>query len=135
MPKRKRPATCHPNRFNLANGLCKQCYDKSPERLDARRKYRKAHAIELAERHLKHRHKLSIEEYNNKLYEQNGQCAICGSETSGHKNQPRLLVDHCHRTGKIRGLLCDKCNRGMGQFDDNPELLILAIEYLRHYQE
>ena len=53
-----------------------------------------------------------------------GKCEICGCPT-------KLVVDHNHRDGQFRGLLCSKCNRGLGHFDDNIELIEKAIEYLR----
>lgn len=47
----------------------------------------------------------------------------------------KLVVDHCHASGKIRGLLCDLCNRGIGHFNDSVELLYKAIKYLElHYE-
>lgn len=57
---------------------------------------------------------------------QNGFCACCG-RTPGAKG---LAIDHCHRTGRVRGLLCGNCNLGLGNFQDNPELLRKAISYL-----
>lgn len=59
--------------------------------------------------------------------EQNNACAIC--KRSFEHAKP--LVDHCHKTGKVRGLLCDPCNRGLGAFRDDPEALAIAAEYLR----
>lgn len=60
--------------------------------------------------------------------EQNGCCAICGDHQS---NQARsMAVDHCHETGRVRGLLCMKCNTGIGKLGDSPELLRKAIAYL-----
>lgn len=63
---------------------------------------------------------------------QQGVCAICKQLASGMLNsRARLAVDHCHTTGKIRGLLCGGCNVGLGHFKDNPEYLANAIEYLK----
>jgi hypothetical protein len=56
------------------------------------------------------------------------QCVICGAEES-------LVVDHCHKTNKIRGMLCNHCNRGLGHFKDNPDLLEFARIYLLHNDE
>ena len=56
------------------------------------------------------------------------QCGLC------FKVVKRLVVDHDHKTGKIRSLLCTLCNTGIGQFKDDVELLKLAIKYLEHYQ-
>ena len=54
-------------------------------------------------------------------------CEICGK-----KDYRSLCVDHCHKTNKLRGVLCSTCNAGVGQFFDNPDLLIKASEYLRN---
>jgi uncharacterized protein YlaI len=61
---------------------------------------------------------------------QKGCCAICGKhQTILNKT---LNVDHCHKTGKIRGLLCTNCNHGLGKFYDNAEVLKVAINYLNN---
>lgn len=71
------------------------------------------------------------EDYDNKLIEQDGKCAICGTDNPGKMD---FCADHCHDTGQKRGLLCRKCNSGLGQFNDDPELIAKAIEYLEHYR-
>lgn len=68
--------------------------------------------------------------YDAMLAAQHGQCAICGDEF-GDSQQRRLYVDHDHRTGAVRGLLCSECNFGIGKFHDDPALLARAIAYLR----
>jgi hypothetical protein len=73
---------------------------------------------------------LTIEEYEAILEKQKGGCAICGSITSQGRWE-HLHVDHDHNTGKVRGLLCTKCNRGIGLFDDDPNLLEKTAKYLR----
>jgi hypothetical protein len=70
-----------------------------------------------------------LAEYNKVLKFQGGNCAIC--KTPVPTGKPRLSVDHCHTTGLLRGLLCWKCNRAIGVFRDNVELLIAAAEYLK----
>ena len=57
------------------------------------------------------------------LIEQEKRCVIC-------KRNVILRVDHCHTTGKVRGLLCHNCNTGLGQFKDNIDNLKMAIKYL-----
>jgi hypothetical protein len=72
-------------------------------------------------------------EYNTLFQKQEGVCAICGTSTptlNHNETRPNLYVDHCHTSGAVRGLLCGKCNSGLGQFNDNPELLQAAITYL-----
>jgi hypothetical protein len=68
--------------------------------------------------------------YNHILAEQENCCAICGSTATGSKNKGQFSVDHDHITGKIRGLLCTRCNTGLGSFRDNKEFLRKAISYL-----
>jgi hypothetical protein len=75
---------------------------------------------------------LSHDDYNKTVKDQNNNCKICGESESGmfQGKQKRLSVDHDHKTGKIRGLLCCSCNVGLGVFKDSPELLRKAIKYL-----
>lgn len=73
---------------------------------------------------------LTVGVYEAMLKNQNGVCAICGRPQSSGK---RLSVDHDHKTGVVRDLLCDRCNRGIGFFEDNPDLMLKAIEYIRKH--
>lgn len=71
---------------------------------------------------------IGIDEFNRMRQEQNYSCAICGAhEDTSIKG---LAVDHCHNKGHVRGLLCSKCNTGLGHFKDNVAFLRNAIEYL-----
>lgn len=72
---------------------------------------------------------LSVAAYDELLVEQGGVCAICGALPKGRFR--RLCCDHSHRSGLVRGLLCHKCNSGLGFFRDRPGLLVAAIRYLR----
>lgn len=84
-------------------------------------------------RNLKKNYGLSLEEYDAILTAQGGACAICGTQRNENHHTGRLMpltVDHCHKTGKVRGLLCGACNRGLGDFRDNPDNLRKAIDYL-----
>lgn len=56
------------------------------------------------------------------------ECVICGSEEN-------LVVDHCHKTNVVRGMLCNHCNRGLGHFKDDPQLLEFARIYLLSYTD
>jgi hypothetical protein len=99
---------------------------RNPERNKANRRalYRK--------HDLKKDFGLTIEEYDAMLAAQLGVCAICGrEETATYRGRIRqLAVDHDHETGKIRGLLCGQCNRGLGCFTDDSARLIAAATYL-----
>jgi recombination endonuclease VII len=71
------------------------------------------------------RYGLSIEAHDSLLATQNNCCAIC----EGRFTKPPH-VDHCHKTGEVRGLLCSNCNTGIGNLRDDPALLRKALEYL-----
>lgn len=77
---------------------------------------------------LKRDYALSLEEYYKMLENQNGCCIICG--THQDKLKIPLCVDHNHSTGKIRGLLCSKCNRGIGMFKEDIKTFYKIIDYL-----
>jgi hypothetical protein len=76
---------------------------------------------------------VTMEEYDKMLKSQNGVCAIClHPETLMRRGKiVPLFVDHCHKTGKIRGLLCYPCNSAVGYLKDNPESFDRASSYLR----
>lgn len=76
------------------------------------------------------RYGVSVEDYNRMLVVQDGKCAICRSESPGQKGVAFFIVDHDHTTGKVRGLLCAYCNKGIGRFKDSPDLLRQAACYL-----
>lgn len=86
---------------------------------------------------LKRQFGITLEEYQKLFESQQGLCAICSQPESvvdwRSKEVKRLAVDHCHKTGKIRGLLCTNCNHGLGKFKDNPMLLQKALDYLCVY--
>lgn len=88
------------------------------------------------DRDLRAAFKMTEAEYLDKLTKQNGVCANCKKPETAIRNGKvkALAVDHSHLTGKNRGLLCQKCNIGIGQFNESPELLISAAQYLRSYE-
>ena len=75
------------------------------------------------------KYKLSESEIEQMSQKQNHCCAICSAPQSSFKN--KLAIDHCHKTGKVRGLLCSNCNHALGKFKDKISILKKAIEYLR----
>lgn len=76
---------------------------------------------------------ITMDEYNLLLHEQKGVCAICQKpETAMQRGIIKLLaVDHCHTTGKIRGLLCGRCNPAIGCFREDESIILAAIIYLQ----
>jgi hypothetical protein len=94
-----------------------------------RRAYHRAHKHEISTRrqggHLERRYGISREDYAALLARQGGVCAICAKPS-----KKTLCVDHCHSTGKIRGLLCRKCNFGLGCYAEDQAAMIAALAYL-----
>lgn len=99
-----------------------------PEYVRRRRAYNRAYrqtpAIRIREAGRSGGYVLSLEEYEALLTAQAGACAICAGPGPLH-------VDHCHRTGRVRGLLCPPCNKGIGHLRDDPNTLDKAAAYLR----
>jgi hypothetical protein len=96
---------------------------------DCERKLIKETPQKYRARSLKTRYKLTVEDYQFMLDAQNGRCAIC----NGFNDGKTLHVDHCHETGKVRKLLCQRCNTGLGKFNDDPVLLHAASSYLKEF--
>jgi len=123
-------------------GICKECdsiysqeYHNRPEVKKRSAEWAKDYwkrmytpKTKLNER-LKNTYDITLAEYEKIVEKQNGVCAIC-QKANNVKGQ-RLGVDHDHKTGKIRGLLCNHCNKGISGFRDNPTLLSRAVTYLR----
>lgn len=76
---------------------------------------------------LRSQYRLSISEFETMLSEQGGGCAICGD-----RSRP-FCVDHCHRLGMVRGVLCRRCNTGIGMLQDSATLVLKAHEYLKKH--
>ena len=79
---------------------------------------------------LKMTYGITVEQYNDMLGKQEGKCAICFAKKPGGRTK-MFFIDHCHNTGEVRGLLCMRCNTGLGLFLDNPKFLLNAISYLK----
>ena len=99
--------------------FCKDCQNSYNYIKDKNTKLKKAYGI-------------TLEEYEELLSKQNGKCVICNIDNNGkYRSKLRAFaVDHCHSTGKIRGLLCSDCNTGIGLLKDNVNFLESAIKYL-----
>jgi len=88
---------------------------------------------------LKIKYGMTIDDYENMFSAQDGKCAICNEignewvDSTGRK-RPALLVDHCHETNKVRGLLCHNCNIGIGNLRHSLEILENAKKYLINNQ-
>ena len=78
--------------------------------------------------HIEKTYGLSKEEWMDMFNAQGGCCALCGTHQKEFKNS--LHTDHCHETGKVRGLLCVKCNTALGRLGDNKESIKKVLEYL-----
>lgn len=76
---------------------------------------------------LRSQYGIGISDYSRMLVQQDGRCAICRGEPNG---QGDLHVDHCHETGRVRGLLCANCNLGIGNLRDSPTIVLAAHAYL-----
>lgn len=116
---------------------------RNPEKRYASIKRRKAKDPEKfkdysARHRMKTRYGITLEDYKELFKNQNGLCAICSKPErtlSKDGTLKRLALDHCHTTKRVRKLLCDNCNKGLGAFYDKPELLRLAAEYLENCRE
>ncbi len=85
-------------------------------------------ALKKREWYLQNTFNITIDDYNNMFNAQNGCCDICKQHQSNFTK--RLFVDHCHTTGKVRGLLCSNCNSLLGHAKDNLDFLENAKQYL-----
>lgn len=106
------------------------------EKAKARAKKRKEYFRDYRRENAMKRYGITQIQYDEMLKKQKGACAVCKQKESAKsynsKNGPqRLSIDHCHTTGKVRGLLCFSCNRAIGYLKDNTKLLAAAIKYLK----
>jgi len=103
---------------------CRSCYHKYyTSRKDSDPDY-------LRNIKLKNRYNITAQDFDRMLKGQKGVCYICYSNNRGKT----LHVDHCHETGQVRRLLCSDCNRGLGCFRDDPEVMRAAITYLKEHK-
>lgn len=148
-------AKCHPSRKAQARGLCKSCYDRllkkenptykraqesnttrwaraNPDKMRAIQKRRQEReksdpAAKLRKRNDQLRkYGWTQADYDLQLSKQNGGCAICFRKPG----KTRLHVDHCHKTNRVRGILCHQCNWYLGTIDADPSILDRIGSYL-----
>jgi hypothetical protein len=114
-------------------------YQADPEfraaKIAAALAYAKANPDRRLNAHLIRSYGISLDQFREMELAQDGRCAICREpETHRHRTSGevlRLSVDHCHVTGKVRGLLCRKCNHTLGLWNDDPDRFESAAAYLR----
>jgi len=121
------------NNLSLNKSLPKE-YDfkERDDRVAYYREHRRIYKTNYSDKDLQRKYGISLLDYSQMFLAQNGKCAICGSTDGGNRDgeQKAFAVDHDHRTGKVRGLLCESCNQGIGKLKDDPKVLRLAAEYL-----
>jgi hypothetical protein len=127
--KRKAYRDAHPEVNEAARERTRRWMAENPERFAAnQQRFIESGGMKRSTRksHLKAKYGLTPEDYDRLLEDQGGGCAIGGKPPDG----TALHVDHCHETGRVRGLLCFSCNAGLGQFKHDPDLLEEALVYV-----
>jgi len=149
-------ATCHPNRKLIGHGLCKNCYDKHLKEVnpaykerqlankrewykknseEAKKKERERnrkrsqdpnHKLKVRRYTLKRQYGITIGEYEEMLAQQNNSCALCFRK----QGKANFHVDHCHKTGRVRGILCHQCNWYLGTIEEDLAIMNRIKEYL-----
>lgn len=110
---------------------CKICAGEAARVSHAKNKGCPKRARQVKSRYLERTYEMTIDDFESMVLDNGGTCEICNCklDMSGLTH-----VDHCHKTGVVRGVLCSTCNRGLGYFKDNVEVLEGAVKYLRrHY--
>lgn len=140
----------------MSTKVCPQCSEDKPLEefpvrkdgsrswcLPCKREYDKLHRLKNPSRRygnmLKQRYGITYDDYEAMLADQGGLCAVCGLPNEQFDTvkgeMRRLHVDHDHETGKVRGLLCSKCNFALGCVRDSPEILGSLVRYLEDHSE
>lgn len=117
-------------------GLKKPNYKKGPFKSTGPTSYHRkicntCRNIQKRDAGLRNRYGISLQQYNEMLLAQNGVCKICREVCPTGRH---LAVDHCHTTGKVRGLLCVRCNQGLGHFIDDEQRILRMLEYVRTHR-
>lgn len=117
----------------------KRWYEENKERQcrKERARYKEVKDRDTSSR-LKKKFGITLEDYNAMLALQGGRCAVCGTDKKikdKHGNLRRLAVDHDHKTGKVRQLLCSPCNTSIGLVKENVKTLLNMIDYIKKHGE
>jgi recombination endonuclease VII len=131
---RKRRETEDPEFKVRARAAEKRWRDRNPDKVKA--KNDKINAARTSESYRMYnvlKKGLTQDQYNAMLEQQGGGCILCGARSPG-KIKKHFCIDHDHKTDRIRGLLCDACNRALGLFKDNPEILRRAAAYVEAHR-
>jgi hypothetical protein len=112
----------------------KEYRKKNVEKLNAnnkkwREENKEQDALVMLKARLKRKYNLSIDEYKTLIESQNNSCKVCGTHAKNNL-KGKLYIDHCHTTGKVRGLLCMKCNSALGLLNDDKALIQNLLDYL-----
>lgn len=141
-PPRVGQANCHPDRPHYCRGYCNACYTAAYRKTNGRKpemlrpEYTKQYYKNNKEKirainkrnHYLRSYGITLEQREKLLIEQDFKCPICKCELI------KPHVDHNHKTGKVRAILCDQCNRGIGCFFDNPTFLRNAAIYVENHK-
>lgn len=116
---------------------CKKCRLERQNKYRNGEKFREKSLYDLVEWPSKIRRTYGIEpeDYYRMLEEQGSGCAICKSKVPGYNGKKRFAIDHCHTTGKVRGVLCHPCNKALGSFKDDPEIMLEAVDYIKRSRQ
>lgn len=120
------------NKPTISQYSDKNEYQRQWRALNPDKKYKRDHE-KAREAAWQRRYGITREDYDKMLAEQNGSCKICKTTKVG-RTHTHFHVDHCHSSKKVRGLLCDLCNRGLGYFKDDPDLMKKGAIYLESHQ-
>ena len=133
--------------FKNSKKYCSSCKVKRTREIrnKSKKKWRKEHPEDFKkktrdyywfgkgqENHLRRTYGMTVQEYNELFINQNGCCKICGIHQT--KLNRKLNVDHNHKTGEIRSLLCDQCNRLLGFVEKDPQRILIMLDYLKEYK-
>lgn len=128
--------------IRAVSGLSSKCKECIKERRQKQKEYDRAYWKKYAgknvdklkqrdtEYNLKRKFNMSLQDYNQMLEAQTGKCAIPGCEKKRSSNGKKLAVDHCHKTGRIRGLLCNECNTSLGLLKENIQVINGLADYI-----